>query len=161
MHKLLSANDLSRRYAISGLIGLLDQCLFLPSTIFYLRPHYDMNENQNQDSSFGSGEVHDLDPVHNLVDGLLGGSGPLSVETVDDLLWPLGSDSGLQTFPYEGFDDSFTYLRSLLDGDSSILPPLGQQPLAPQLPVIGWELLPTGPTQMLVCSFIFLLLPRL
>ena len=86
MHKLLSANNLSCRYAISGLIGLLGQWLFLPSTIFYLRPHYNMNENQNQDSSFGSGEVHDLDPIYNLVDRLLGGLGPLSVETVDDLL---------------------------------------------------------------------------
>ena len=118
-----------------------------------------MNENQHQDSSFGSGEVCDLDPVYNLVDRLFGGSGPLSVKTVNDLLWPLGSDSGLQTFPYEGFDDSFTYLRSLLNGDSSILPPLGPQPLVPQLLVIGWELLPTGLTQMLVCSFIFLVLP--
>ena len=120
-----------------------------------------MNKNQNQDSSFGSGEVHDLDPIHNLVDGLLGGLGPLSVETFDDLLWPLGSDSGLQTFPYEDFDDSFAYLQSLLNGDSSILPPLGPQPLVPQLPVIGWELLPTSLMQMLICSFIFLVLPQL
>jgi len=103
------------------------------------------------------------DSIFNLRDGLLGGSGPGpdSVETVDDLLAPLESSYGSETFPSQSFDDNFDFIQSLLDEDSFVLPPLGPQPLAPQFPVIGWELLPTGPTQMLVCSSILLVFLRL
>ena len=145
-------------------MGSLNQCLFLPSTISYLGPHYDMNEEHNQDSSFGNGEDRDLGHIYNLAEGLIGNLGPDSVETVetvetfDDLHLPLGSNSGLQTFPGQGFNDDLSLFLSLVNGDGSILSSLGPPPLAPQFPVIGWELLPSGPTQMVVCGFIFLVL---
>ena len=142
-------------------MGSLDQCLFLPSTISYLGPHYEMNEEQNQDSSFGNGKDHDLGHIYNLVDGLIGNLGLDSVKTVEtfnNLHLPLGLSSGLQTFPGQGFNDNLSLFLSLVNGDGSILPSLWPPPLAPQFPVIGWELLPSGPMQMVVCRFIFLVL---
>ena len=142
-------------------MGSLDQCLFLLSTISYLRPHYNMNKEHNQDSSFGNGKDHDLGHIYNLVDGLIGNLGPDSVKTAktfDDLHLPLGSNSGLQTFPGQGFNNDLSLFLSLVNGDGSILSSLGPPPLAPQFLVIGWELLPSGPTQMMVCGFIILVL---
>ena len=114
-----------------------------------------MNEEQSQDSSFGNGKDHDLGHIYNLVDGLIGNLGPDSVKTVEtfnNLHLPLGLSSGLQTFPVQLF------FLSLVNGDGSILPSLWPPPLAPQFPVIGWELLPSGPMQMVVCRSIFLVL---
>ena len=142
-------------------MGSLNQCLFLLSTISYLGPHYNMNKEHNRDSSFGNGKDHDLGHIYNLVDGLIGNLGPDSVKTIetfDDLHLPLGSNSGLQTFPGQGFNDNLSLFLLLVNGDGSIQSSLGPPPLAPQFPVIGWELLPSGLTQMVVCEFIFLVL---
>ena len=117
-----------------------------------------MNEEHNQDSSFGNGEDRDLGHIYNLADGLIGNLGSDSVETIktfDDLHLPLGLNSGLQTFPGQGFNNDLSLFLSLVNGDGSILSP---PPLALQFPVIGWELLPSGPMQMVACGFIFLVL---
>ena len=41
-----------------------------------------MNEEHNQDSSFGNGEDCDLGHIYNLTDGLIGNLGPDSVKTI-------------------------------------------------------------------------------